>query len=139
MMEEFVLDCSATMAWCFSDEATRETEDLLDSLPSDRRGYAPSVWPLEVTNVLLVAERRDRISQRDAIRFLTLLWTLPITIDPEMTPLIVQSIFNLGRVHQVSAYDAAYLELALRKGLAIATLDNKLKKVAEGLEIPCLL
>ena len=62
-MNEFVLDCSATMAWCFSDEATRETEDLLDSLTSNRRAYAPSFWPLEVTNVLLVGERRDRISQ----------------------------------------------------------------------------
>ena len=138
-MKDFVLDCSATMAWCFSDEATRETEDLLDSLTSDRHAYAPSVWPLEVTNVLLAGERRDRISERDATRFLTLLWTLPITIDPGITPLIVQSILNLGRIHQMSAYDAAYLELAIRKGLAIATLDNKLKKLAKGFKIPCLL
>ena len=64
-MGEFVLDCSATMAWCFPDEATRETEDLLDSLANDNRAYAPSIWPLEVTNVLLVGERRNRISKID--------------------------------------------------------------------------
>lgn len=138
-MEEFVLDCSATMAWCFADEATRETEDLLDSLASDRRGHTPSIWLFEVINVLLVGERRDRINQRDATQFLTRLWALPITIDPEMTTLIVQSIINLGRVHQISAYDAAYLELALRNGLPFATLDKRLKKIAEGLEIRCLL
>lgn len=56
-----------------------------------------------------------------------------------MTPLIIQSILNLGRAHQISSYDGSYLELALRKGLAIATLDDRLKKVAKGLDIPCLL
>lgn len=138
-MEEFVLDCSVTMAWCFADEATRETEELLDSLVSERRAHTPSIWPFEVANVLLVGERRDRINQRDASRFLTRLWALPITIEPEITLPIAQSIINLGRVHQISAYDAAYLELALRNGLPFATLDNTLKKIAESLEIDCLL
>lgn len=57
-MDAFVLDCSATIAWCFTDESTPKTEDLLDSLTSDRFAYTPSLWPLEVTNVLLVGERR---------------------------------------------------------------------------------
>jgi predicted nucleic acid-binding protein len=138
-MEEFVLDCSVTMAWCFADEATRATEELLDSLAIDRRAHTPSIWLLEVTNVLLVSERRNRINQRDATQFLNRLWALPITIDQEMTPLIAQSIINLGRAHQTSAYDAAYLELALRNRLPFATLDNRLKKIAKGLEISCLL
>ena len=138
-MEEFVLDCSVTMAWCFADEATRKTEELLDSLARDRRARIPSIWLFEVTNVLLVGERRDRINQRDATQFLTRLWALPITIDQEMTPSIAQSIINLGRVHQICAYDSAYLELALRNGMPFATLDNRLKKIAEGLEIHCLL
>jgi predicted nucleic acid-binding protein len=138
-MDAFVLDCSATMAWCFADEATLKTDNLLDSLTNDRRAYAPSIWPLEVANVLLVAERRDRITRKDAARFMTLLWNLPITVDQEMTPSIIQTILNLGRSHQISSYDAAYLELALRRGIAIATLDNRLKKIVKVLDIPCLL
>jgi predicted nucleic acid-binding protein len=138
-MDAFVLDCSTTMAWCFADEATHQTNDLLDSLMGDRRAYAPSIWPLEVTNVLLVGEQRDRISRKDANRFMTLLWDLPVTIDHEMTPSIIQRILDLGRRHKISSYDSSYLELAQRKGLAIAILDKKLKKVARGLDVPCLL
>ena len=138
-MDEFVLDCSATMAWCFSDEASQKTQKLLDSLTLNRRAYAPSVWSLEVTNVLLIGERRNRISQRDAARFLTLLWTLPIHIDTAITQTTVQRILDLGRNHQISAYDAAYLELALRKAVPLATLDNKLRTVAGQLNIPCFL
>jgi predicted nucleic acid-binding protein len=138
-MDAFVLDCSVTMAWCFVDEATRKTDDLLDSLAGARRAYTPPIWPLEVANVLLVSERKDRISQEDAARFMALLWELPVTIDQEMTPLSIQSIFKLGRTHQISSYDAAYLELALRRDLAIATLDRRLKKVAKSLDVPSLL
>ena len=138
-MDAFVLDCSATMAWCFADEATRKTDKLLDSLTGDQRAYAPSIWPLEMTNVLLVSERRNRITIEDAARFMTLLWNLPLTVDQEMTPPIIQSILKFGSTHQISSYDAAYLELALRRGLAIATLDKRLKKVAKSLGVPCLL
>ncbi len=138
-MREFVLDCSATMAWCFADESSRATNDLLDSLSADGRAYTPTVWSLEVTNVLLVSERRERISARDSSRFLILLWTLPIFPDLEMTPPILQRILDIARNQQISAYDASYLELALRRGLALATLDNKLKILAEKLDIPCLL
>ena len=138
-MDEFVLDCSATMAWCFSDEASQETQELLNSLTLNRRAYAPSVWSLEVTNVLLIGERRNRISQRDAARFLTLLWNLPIHIDLALTQTAVQRILDLGRNHQISAYDAAYLELALRKAVPLATIDNKLRTVASQLNIPCFL
>jgi predicted nucleic acid-binding protein len=138
-MDAFVLDCSVTMAWCFVDEATRKTDDLLDSLTGARRAYTPSIWPLEVANVVLVSERKARISQKDAARFLVLLWELPVTIDQEMTPLIIQSILKLGRTHQISSYDAAYLELALRRDLAMATLDKRLKKVAKSLGVPSLL
>ena len=138
-MVAFVLDCSATMAWCFADESTRKTDDLLDSLRGDQRAYAPSILPLEVTNVLLVSERRNRITIEDAARFMTLLWNLPLTVEQEMTIPMIQSILKLGRTHQISSYDAAYLELALRRGLPIATLDKKLKKVGKSLGIPCLL
>jgi predicted nucleic acid-binding protein len=86
-----------------------------------------------------VSERKARISQKDAARFLVLLWELPVTIDQEMTPLIIQSILKLGRTHQISSYDAAYLELALRRDLAMATLDKRLKKVAKSLGVPSLL
>jgi len=137
-MEHFVLDCSVTMAWCFHDEATSQTDDLLDAMTSARRVYAPVIWPLEVINVLLVAERRNRISRSDASRFLSLLWTLPITIDLDLSPSILKHIFDIGSDEQLSAYDAAYLEVAMRKGVALATLDARMKAVAGQLKIPCL-
>lgn len=138
-MEDFVLDCSVTVAWCFADESTRTTDDLLESFSSERRAYTPAIWPFEVTNVLLVGERRERISPKDSSRFLTLLWTLPIYPDLDVTPSTLQRIIDIGRNHQISAYDASYMELALRRGLSMATLDNKMKTVAEQLNIPCLL
>ena len=138
-MDDFVLDCSATMAWFFADEANTATNDLLESLSAERRAYTPAVWSLEVTNVLLVGERRKRISPRDASRFLTILWTLPIFPDLDLAPSILERILNIGRNQQISAYDASYMELALRRGLPIATLDSRLKGVAEQLDIPCLL
>jgi predicted nucleic acid-binding protein len=138
-MEGFVLDCSATMAWCFGDEATTKTDRLLASLASTRQAHVPAVWSLEVINVLLVAERRKRISRKDASSFLKLLEAMPIVSETELSSPNLEGIHNLGRTHRISAYDASYLELALRKTVPLATLDNKLKAAARTLKIRCLL
>lgn len=92
---------------------------------------APSIWPLEVANTLLVGERRGRTTEANAARFITLLNSLPIQIDPETTRHALLDTLQLAREHHLSSYDAAYLELAMREGLPIATQDKVLKKAAK--------
>ncbi|HLS14709.1 MAG TPA: type II toxin-antitoxin system VapC family toxin [Beutenbergiaceae bacterium] len=131
----FVLDTSVTMAWCFADESTPATEALLDQLV-EQEAWVPPLWHLEVVNVLLVAERRGRLSQAQSERFLELLAALPIrTADssPEAAQLL-----GLGRHHRLSAYDAAYLALAGRHGLPLATGDRGLAEACQAAGVEAL-
>ncbi len=123
-MNRFVLDCSVAMAWCFGDEAEAYSDRVLEEL---ERGTAlvPCLWSLEVANVLLVAERRGRLTEADTTRFLDLLIGLPIVVE-EPTTHSGHAILALGRSHRLSAYDAAYLDLAMREGTALATRDRAL-------------
>ncbi|MEO6811114.1 MAG: type II toxin-antitoxin system VapC family toxin, partial [Isosphaeraceae bacterium] len=130
----FVLDCSVTMAWCFDDEATAYTNSVRDQL-TDGRAVVPSLWPLEVVNATLVGERRKRLDEARGQRFLTLLDALPIIVDDETVHRAFGEIAHLARAHQLSAYDAAYLELAMRLGLPLATLDSKLKAAAQAVGV----
>ena len=123
----FVLDTSITMAWCFEDEATEATDALLDRL-RDEEAAVPAIWPLEVANVLLAAERRGRISEAQASRFLDLIEQLPIVIDDAAGGLA--SVVAAGRRHGLSSYDASYLVLAERLGASLATLDRPLAEAA---------
>jgi predicted nucleic acid-binding protein len=118
-----VIDTSVTMAWCFEDETSADTEAVLERLRQEE-AVVPSVWELEVTNVLLVAERRKRVSEAQATRFLSLLTQLPIRVD--VSPTDLTAVLAAGRRHRLSAYDAAYLVLAERHGIPLATLDEKL-------------
>lgn len=120
----FVLDASITMAWCFEDETNDLTEAILNRLTRDA-AVVPNLWRYEVTNVLVVAQRRGRLSESQAARFLALLRQLPIRIDetvPDATALLAVS-----QRHGLTAYDAAYLELAQRRGLGVATQDDRLR------------
>ena len=128
-MAEFVLDTSVAMAWCFEDESNPYADAVLDSL-IDNAALAPSIWPLEVGNVLLVAERRNRISQPDSMRFLELLSSLPIKIESFSEQRMFEAILNLARKQKISSYDASYLDLAMQTGLKLATLDQSLRKAA---------
>jgi predicted nucleic acid-binding protein len=132
--EGFVLVCSMTMAWCFDDEATAYTTSLRDQL-TDLRAVVPSLWPLEVANATLVGERRKRLDETRSQRFLTLLNALPIVVDDETAHRAFSEITHLARAHQLSTYDAAYLELAMRLGLPLATLDSKLKSAAKAVGV----
>jgi predicted nucleic acid-binding protein len=127
----FVLDCSVTMAWCFDDEATAYTSHVRDRL-MDVRAVVPSLWPLEVVNAIIVGERRKRLDESRGQRFITLLEALPIIVDDEMARRTFGDIVHLARAHQLSSYDACYLELAMRRGLPLATLDGKLKTAAKA-------
>lgn len=128
-MDKFILDTSVAMAWCFEDETNPYADAVLDSL-IDNAALAPSIWPLEVGNVLLVAERRNRISQSDSMRFLELLSSLPIKIESFSEQRMFEAILNLARKQKISSYDASYLDLAMQTGLKLATLDQSLRKAA---------
>jgi predicted nucleic acid-binding protein len=125
----FVLDGSVTMAWCFDDKATPYTDGVRDSL-ADMQAVVPSIWPLEAANATLVGERRGRLDEARSRRFLALLEKLPIVRDDETGTRAFADTVQLARTYQLSAYDAAYLELAIRRGLPMASLDGKLKTAA---------
>jgi predicted nucleic acid-binding protein len=127
----FVLDASVTLAWCFADEGGDYALGVLDRLRSSE-AVAASHWGLELANALLVAERRGRIEPRDVSRLVRFLLALPIAVDPIARRRPVDSIHRLGRSHGLSAYDAAYLELAVRHGIPLATLDSDLRVAAEA-------
>lgn len=129
-----VVDTSVTMAWCFEDEATDVTDEVLDRL-RDEEAVVPALWQLEVTNVLLAAERRGRITEAQAIRFLDLLTQLRIRVDMSVTN--VTAVLAAGCRHRLTAYDAAYLLLAERIGAPLATLDGNLMAAARtaGVEL----
>lgn len=122
------------MAWCFEDEASDATDALLDRLRTDE-AIVPAVWPLEVTNVLLGAERRGRLSEAKANRFLNLLGQLPIDVEPWTDR---ATIVAAGRTHSLTSYDASYLVLAERAGVALATLDKSLATAAGNAGVPLL-
>lgn len=129
----FVLDASTTLAWCFEDEATPETEAVLDRLTDDT-AVVPALWELEISNVLLVGERRGRLTEAQSARFVTLLSSLPITLDlagPDLN-----AVLAAGRRHGLSAYDATYLVLAEREGIPLATQDDKLRRAAAAAGVP---
>ncbi len=118
-----VVDTSVTMTWCFEDEATDETDSVLDELKHDG-AVVPALWQFEVANVLLVAERRGRITEAQTVRFLDLVHRLPIQVDA--SPADSSALLAAGRRYDLSAYDASYLILAERLAAPLATLDSGL-------------
>jgi predicted nucleic acid-binding protein len=131
----FVLDCSVTMAWCFADEATPYTNGVRDSL-AEVRAIVPTLWPIEVANATIVGERRKRLDEARGSRFLALLNSLPIVVDGETAARAWSDAMHLARAHNLSVYDATYLELAIRLGLPLACLDGKLKAAAQAVGAP---
>jgi len=129
-LKQVVIDCSVVMAWCFEDEADKYADSILDMLAS-AEAVVPSIWALEVANVLLVGERRNRLKEADTARFIELLRELPISVDNETSDHAMREILSIGREQGLSSYDAAYLELAMRHGLALATRDTALRKAAK--------
>jgi predicted nucleic acid-binding protein len=131
---EFVLDCSVAVAWFFEDETDAYAEAVQDSLAT-ASAVVPALWPLEVGNALLVGERRRRTTEAKVTTFLTLLQALPIAVDDETTTRAWQETLQLARAQNLSLYDATYLELALRRGLPLASLDSKLKAAAAAVGV----
>ncbi len=134
-MAEFVIDNSVVMAWCFQDQTSKYTEAVLNRLELSE-AYAPAIWPLEVGNVLLVAERKNLMSKADVIRFLSLVQGLPIVVEQESPDRMLTEILSLAREHRLSTYDASYLDLAMRLGLPLATQDKALTLAAKKCRVP---
>lgn len=135
MNPSFVVDNSIVMTWCFQDEANKYADAVLNRL-TEATAIVPSVWPLEVLNVLLVAERRQRLQQTDSARFLALLSQLPIIVDQSRLESRMGELLALGRANHLSSYDAVYLELAMRQAVPIATLDQRLIAAARSVAVP---
>jgi predicted nucleic acid-binding protein len=133
----FVVDSSIILTWCFEDEATPATEAMLVRLTDDG-AWAPSLWPLEVLNVLLMAQRRGRLTLKARQDRLALLCSLPITLDTETAEQAWTITNLLAERHGLTLYDAAYLELAKRLNLPLATLDADLRTAANALGVPLL-
>jgi predicted nucleic acid-binding protein len=130
----FVLDSSVTLAWLLQDEAHERTNALADRLEHEN-AHVPSIWSLEVANALLNALRRKRISDGDLKICMSALAGLPIEVDITAD---VADVLSIARRFGVTSYDAAYLELAQRRGIALATLDEKLRQTCKALKVPAL-
>lgn len=131
----FVIDASATLPWRFADEATAWTEALLDRVEVGEEVLVPAHWPLEVVNALLVARRKGRVTDAQVNEFLEDVAALPIRTVPASATQW-PAILSLAHQHQLTAYDAAYLDLAQRAGLPLATLDGDLRKAAAAAGTP---
>lgn len=133
--EGLVLDSSVAAAWCFPDEQDEYSQSVLDAL-ADQPAIVPYLWHLEVANILIMGERRKRSTQADTVTWMNFLAGLPITVDEETKARAFSDITNLSRAHNLTAYDAAYLELAMRRGLPLASLDDQLKTAAKAVGVP---
>lgn len=124
----FVVDASVTACWAFKDEDHPVADAALERLRTDE-GLAPALWWFEVRNILVVNERRKRLTEADSAAFLRDLARLRVVLD--RTPQESEAL-RLARTHRLSVYDAAYLELTQRNGIALATLDAGLVRAARA-------
>ncbi len=133
-MSPVVLDCSIALTWCFEDEASPETDGLFERV-RDEGAIVPGLWYLEVSNVLLQAEKRGRIGIGDVMTRLDLIAELPISVDQQTTVRAWRETLTLARAEGLTTYDATYLELSVRRGLPLLTKDNELADAAKRLGI----
>ncbi len=133
-MSALVVDASVALAWCFEDEASPATDAILDQV-KDEGAIVPSLWHLELGNILLLAERRGRTIQGGIVARLALMGLLPITTDAGTPGRAWREILTLARAEQLTTYDAAYLELAFRRGLPLATKDEALLGAAQRIGV----
>lgn len=126
----FVLDNSVMMAWFFEDEDAPYADRILGLLDGDA-AVVPAIWPFEVANATLTAERRGRLLAADTLRLVELASGLPITVESMPLYHALGAVLDVGRSQRLTSYDAAYLELAMRRGLPLATLDERLATAAK--------
>ena len=129
-MTTFVLDSSVALSWCFENESSDAAYRLLDRIRAEPAAV-PNLWHVEVANVLALAERRRRITLAESAEFIALLESLQISVDVETSSRAFSRVLDLAREERLTAYDAAYLELAMRLGVPLASKDGDLCNAAE--------
>lgn len=134
---EVVIDSSIALTFCFEDEASPETDALFERV-RDEGAVVPALWHLELSNVLLQAEKRGRITASDVATRLELITELPISVDQETTVRAWREVLTMARTERLTTYDATYLELAVRRGLPLLTKDNDLAEAARRLDVVVL-
>ena len=127
-MPAVIVDASLACAWCFPDEQTDYTHGVLRAVSGMFDATAPRLWAYEVRNSVLMGLRRGRIPRIHAERFLASMSDLRVRLTD---PLSYDGVFALADRHGLTVYDAAYLDLAVREGLPLASLDNELIRAAE--------
>lgn len=135
-MSALVLDASAALAWCFIEERTPASQALLDRV-AQAGAVVPPLWHLEIGNILLAAERRARATIAQVADAVGSLARLPIATDQADAAQRARESLALARQHRLTVYDACYLDLALRRALPLATLDDALQRAARetGVEL----
>jgi predicted nucleic acid-binding protein len=128
----FVLDSSVALAWLLPDEDNDRADTVADRL-EQVDATVPSIWPLEVGNGLLMARRRGRISEPEFARCVAAVSALPIQVDVDASRL--GEVLSIAQRQGLTSYDAAYLELCLRRQLPLATLDERLRQAAGKLDV----
>jgi len=123
----FVMDASITLAWCFVDESSEMADGVLGRL-EDEEALVPAIWPLEVANGLRTAERRGRLDLADLAQVRELLTALPVAVEGVPLETALGEVAELARQLDLTAYDASYLALAARRGLPLATADDRLRR-----------
>ena len=130
MRSAFVADASVAVAWVHPGQATPDTDSMLEAIAGGATLAVPAIWPLEVANALTVLVRRRKLTAGDRRIALSQLRELPVTVDHEMAALAFTTLSDLAAEHGLSVYDAAYLELALRRKLVLGCKDGPLRDAA---------
>lgn len=130
MTRAFVADASVAVGWVHPVQATAQTAAMLDAIAEGAVLEVPALWPLEVANALIVLVRRRKLTEEEREIALGWLRVLPLRVDHEMSSLAFSRLSELAATHQLSVYDAAYLELAQRRKLVLACNDGPLRKAA---------
>ncbi|MGD0075395.1 MAG: type II toxin-antitoxin system VapC family toxin [Candidatus Binataceae bacterium] len=131
-MSRLVLDASVTLCWLFEDQATAFTDGVLDRIAGGGEALTSVIWPLEVANALVVAERRKLIKPAQSGAFAEALRQLPIRVEPVGAERAFCEVLEAARRYRLSAYDASYLDLAMRETLPLATVDGQLRNAARA-------
>lgn len=131
-MSGFVLDASVTLCWLFENQATAYTEFVLDRLGRREEALTPAIWPFEVANALVVAERRKLLRPAQSAAFIEELSQLPLRIEPAGGERAFREVLEAARRYRLSIYDASYLELAMREALPLATVDGAMRAAARA-------
>jgi predicted nucleic acid-binding protein len=129
-MTGFVIDASSVLSWCFEDEGGPEADALIENVAA-QGAAVPGIWTVEIANGLVMGERRGRIKPAESAAFVAMIEELPVVADRSTGARALHETMSLARENRLTAYDAAYLELAMRLGLPLATADRSLRAAAE--------